>query len=72
MPASYGCDNCDVTADNLNGWLIVSIQHIYIDPNQPNPPGGRTLASTVPDLMFHDVSCRDAWCEKAGITPPAS
>jgi hypothetical protein len=61
MPASYGCDNCDVTADNLNGWLIV-----------PNPPGGRTLASTVPDLMFHDVSCRDAWCEKAGITPPAS
>jgi hypothetical protein len=72
MPASYGCDNCEVTADSLDGWLIVSVQYMYMDPNQPTPPGGRTLASTAPDLMFHNATCRDAWCEQANLTPPTT
>jgi len=72
MPASYHCDTCDESAATLAGWYLISIAFLRDDPNQPTPPGGRTLDTTLPDLMFHTVACRDAWCEKVGIpSPPA-
>jgi len=71
MPISYHCDNCDVEAASLDGWLIVSVMFIHNVPNAP-PPGGRTLDTTLPDLLFHAVECRDAWCERAGLVGPAT
>ncbi len=71
MAITYHCDNCDVTASTLNGWSIVSVAFLHENPDAPNPPGGRMLDQTLPDLLFHDVACRDAWCTKAEVTVPA-
>ena len=71
MPASYRCDNCDVTAESLAGWYLISVLLLHQDPTMPVPPGGRTLDVTLPDLMFHAVECRDAWCAKVGLAVPA-
>jgi hypothetical protein len=70
MPITYHCDNCDVTSDSLDGWIIVSVMFIHNEPNVQ--PSGRTLDSTAPDLLFHAVTCRDAWCTKAGVAPPVT
>jgi hypothetical protein len=67
MPTTYSCDHCGQTAASLSGWLMVSIQFIHDDPNVPFPPGGRMLDSTLPDLLFHTVDCRDAWCGEKGL-----
>ena len=70
MPAIYECDVCKVTADNLDGWYIVSVQFIHEDPNAPKPPGGRMLDSTAPDLLFDKLACREKWCKQADVTDP--
>jgi len=72
MPVSYHCDNCEVTADSLTGWFIVSVGFLHYMLDAPNPPGGRMLDSTAPDLLFHNTTCRDAWCVKAGLTAPVT
>lgn len=66
MPISYKCDNCEVTATTLDGWLIVSVSLLHDVANAP-PPGGRTLDQTLPDLLYHDQACLTAWRTKAGI-----
>jgi hypothetical protein len=71
MPTTYHCDHCDVEATSLDGWLIASVTFIHIEPNMP-PPGGRTLDSTAPDLLFDKAECRDAWCAKAGLDVPVA
>lgn len=70
MPTAYVCDTCHQTSTSLEGWYIVSANFIHIDPSIPNPPGGRTLDSTAPDLLFDKTECRSAWCEKAGVPDP--
>jgi hypothetical protein len=70
MAVTYHCDNCDMTADTLAGWIFVSVLFLHDDPNVPSPPGGRMLDYTAPDLLFHAATCRDAWCAKAGLTAP--
>lgn len=70
MPITYACDNCHETSTSLVGWIIVSVNFIRMDPNAPNPPGGRTLDSTAPDLLFDKVECRDAWCTKSEVPVP--
>lgn len=70
MATTYQCDNCSVTAPSLAGWKMVSVVFITDDPNAPTPPGGRTQEAVAPDLIFHDVTCRDAWCTKAAVAPP--
>jgi hypothetical protein len=71
MPDTYQCNNCDVTADSLDGWHFVVVGYFHVDGGQP-PPGGKTLDAIQPDLVFHAVSCRDAWAARAGISPPAA
>lgn len=66
MPISYTCDHCGTIASSLDNWLIVSINLIRMIPNQP-PPGGRTLDSTLPDLLFHEQACLDAWRSEKGV-----
>jgi hypothetical protein len=70
MPDPYQCDQCDVTAATLDGWILVQILFLHENPEAPVPPGGRTLDATAPDLRFHTAACRDAWCATAGVTVP--
>jgi hypothetical protein len=71
MPVSYHCDNCEATAPALDGWSIVSVMFLHPVSEPPtSPPGGRTLESTAPDLLFHAETCRDAWCARAGLAAP--
>src|SRR4030095_2838439 len=72
MPATYKCDRCDEAAPSLAGWFLVSVSFLHEDPNQPTPPGGRTLDATAPDRMFHSTTCRDAWCAAAGLAAPGT
>ena len=72
MPTSYHCDFCDVSSDSLDGWLLVAVAFLHMDPSVPTPPGGRTLDSTAPDLLFHAVACRDGWCARAELRSPTS
>jgi len=65
----YHCDHCGTTAASLEGWLIVSIQLLHEDPNTPFP-GGRTLDATLPDLLFHDLSCFEEWRQPARLSVP--
>jgi hypothetical protein len=69
MPMTYHCDTCGATGDGA-GWPTVSVQFIRYNPTAPNPPGGRTLDATAPDLIFDTLVCRDAWCTKAGVPIP--
>ena len=72
MPTTYACDQCGTTAPSLDGWQIVSVNMIYVQPGLPSPPGGRTLESTLPDYIFDTPTCRAAWCEAHGLpAPPA-
>jgi hypothetical protein len=71
MPTTYHCDNCDVTAASLVGWILVSVQFLHDDQTSTTGhPYSRTCDYIAPDLLFHDVACRDAWCAKAGISVP--
>jgi hypothetical protein len=70
MPITYHCDTCGTEATSLDGWLVVSVQFISYAPGMPNPPGGRTLNATAPDLLFHASECRKAWCEGAKVAEP--
>jgi len=70
MPTAYVCDTCHQTSTSLDGWLIVSVQFMHLDPNVPIPPGGRMCDSIAPDLLFDKLECRQAWCEKAAISDP--
>jgi hypothetical protein len=69
MPISYQCDNCEITAASLDGWLVVSVMFIHYAPGVQ--PSGRMLDATAPDLLFHDAACRAAWCSQAGLAAPA-
>jgi hypothetical protein len=69
MATTYKCDNCEVTATSLTGWYSVVVGFFY-DTEVTGPPGGRVLEAANPQLVFHDVACRDAWAERAGVTPP--
>ncbi len=71
MPTTYECDECHTTAASLDGWLLVSVSFLFMNPNLPAPPGGRTLDATAPDLLFDKPECRAAWCAQAGIAAPA-
>jgi len=66
MPIMYHCDHCDTTAESLTGWLIVSVQLFHQDPDTPFS-GGRTLDATLPELLFHEQSCFDAWRGSASL-----
>jgi len=70
MPTTYVCDTCHKTGESLDGWLIVSVQFIHLDPAVPTPPGGRMLDSTAPDLLFDTLECRAKWCKQADLTDP--
>jgi hypothetical protein len=69
MPATFLCDNCDVSAPSLTGWFTVAIGYFSEGPDAP-PPGSRAFDGAAPTLIFHSTDCRDAWCEKAGVSPP--
>ena len=62
--------SCKATATSLTGWFIVSVTFLHNDPNQPNPPGGRTQDAIAPDLLFDKLECRSAWCAKADVPEP--
>lgn len=66
---SYKCDKCGVSIDALHDALIISVSFLHYDPTASAfvAPIGRLLDVTRPDLLFHDVACRDAWCAQAGI-----
>ena len=70
MPTTYVCETCHATSPSLDGWLIVSVQFIHLDPAAPFPPGGRMLDSTAPDLLFDKLACREAWCARADLADP--
>jgi hypothetical protein len=55
MPTTYTCDTCGQTASSAEGWYPVAVSFGY---------------RGVPDLLFHTLACRRAWCEKAGIVDP--
>lgn len=71
---SYKCDKCGVSIDTLHDAHIISVSFLHYDPAQPTTaqPTGRMLDLTTPDLLFHDVACRDAWCAQAGIPAPGA
>jgi uncharacterized protein (DUF2237 family) len=69
MPTNYTCDNCSVTATSLVGWHSVVVGFFY-DTEVSGPPSGRVLSAANPQLIFHEIACRDAWCERAGVEPP--
>ncbi len=72
MPTTYECDHCGQTAASLDGWLMVSVNFLHMNPGLPAPPGGRTLDSTAPDLLFDKPECRAAWCASAAIPEPVA
>lgn len=67
---AYTCDHCGATAHTLEGWLIISVNFLHINSTIAFPPGGRTLDSSVPDLLFHTAECCDAWCAQAHVERP--
>lgn len=71
MPVAYHCDTCDAEAPSLVGWYMISVLLLHESPDAPNPPGGRALDQTLPDLVFDRVECRDAWLATAHLTSPA-
>jgi hypothetical protein len=70
MPTTYACDNCHLTSETLDNWLLVSVAFMHWVPNYPAGTSGRTLDATSPDLLFHERACLEAWCTKAELTPP--
>jgi hypothetical protein len=72
MAVTFQCDECGLTSSDVTGWTIVSVQFLHNDPTVPTPPGGRMLDATADDKLFHQASCRDAWCAKASVTVPVS
>jgi hypothetical protein len=73
MATSYQCDQCGVTIATLYDALVISVSFLHYSPDMPTTgqPTGKSLDETLPDLLFHNVTCRDEWCAQAGITPPA-
>lgn len=47
-----------------------SVNYAREDHKHGEPAFAAITAQTTPDLLFHDATCRDAWCAKAGVTPP--
>lgn len=73
MPTNYECDHCGKIAQSLAGWLLIAVQFYSMNPSVPDPPGGRTLDATSPDLLFDTLECRDAWLTAKGFsTPPGA
>jgi hypothetical protein len=59
-----------VTAPTLDGWLIIRIGLLHENVTGTTGPVGRVLDQTLPDLIFHTVACRDAWCTRAHVRVP--
>jgi hypothetical protein len=69
MAVTYHCDNCEVTATSLNSWYFVVVGHFHVDGGLPAGMD-KMLDATNPDLVFHSIECRNAWCAKTGVEPP--
>jgi len=70
MAVNIVCDTCGYVGSDTAGWLFVSCQFISYNPDPNIPASGRQLDSTAPDLCFHQLECREAWCQKADLTDP--
>jgi hypothetical protein len=70
MATTYICEICHKTTQDITDWYIVSVQFVHTNPMTPYPPGGRTQQAIAPDLVFDTLTCRSAWCQKAGVDDP--
>jgi hypothetical protein len=69
MATTYTCDNCGATAPTLDNWYTIQLGFFSEGPAAP-PPGSRSFNGATPTLIFHELACRQAWCEQAGVTDP--